>query len=91
LASVAGQTLLVPVQLSAASHTPAAARQTVVFGANPSAGHVVLPPQVSAASQVPVESRQTVAGGAAVWEIAPVDVLHESVVQILPSSKEDEP
>jgi hypothetical protein len=67
LASVTGQTLLLPVQVSAASHTPAAARQTVVFEAKPSAGHVVLvPSQVSATSQTPTEARHTVPDGAVV-------------------------
>jgi hypothetical protein len=50
-----------PVQLSAASHSPAAARQTVVDGWNPSVGHVkVVPLHVSATSQEPADARQTV-------------------------------
>src|SRR5689334_22023005 len=43
------------------SHTPADGRQTVVAGANASAGQVSLEPvQVSATSQVPAEFRHVV-------------------------------
>ena len=56
-----GHELLVPVQLSAASQMPLAARQTVEVGANASAGHDALPPvQRSAESQTaPDDARQT--------------------------------
>jgi hypothetical protein len=57
----AGQLGEVPVQFSAWSHSPPAARQTVVDGANPSAGQVnELPLQVSATSHAPADARQTV-------------------------------
>jgi hypothetical protein len=51
-----------PVQVSATSQAPLAARQTVVDEAGLSAGHVGLEPvQVSAPrSQVPASGRQTV-------------------------------
>jgi hypothetical protein len=49
------------VQFSAASHTPAAARQTVALDANESAGQAALEPvQFSATSQVVAATRQTV-------------------------------
>jgi hypothetical protein len=49
-----------PVQVSATSHGPAAARHTVVAGKNWSAGHSVdVPVQVSATSQGPAAGRQT--------------------------------
>jgi hypothetical protein len=57
----AGQLAEVPVQVSATSHSPAAARQTVVDGARASDGQVsVVPSQVSATSQLPAAARQTV-------------------------------
>src|SRR5207249_2740348 len=56
-----GQLTDVPVQDSATSHSPAAARQVVVEGASASAGHVLaVPLQVSATSQGPADARQTV-------------------------------
>ena len=57
----AGQATLVPVQLSAASHSPAAARHPVVVGSRVSAGQLVLVPvHVSTGSQMPADARQTV-------------------------------
>jgi hypothetical protein len=57
----AGQLADVPVHVSAKSHSPAAARHTVVDGWNPSAGQLTaVPLQVSATSQAPAETRQTV-------------------------------
>src|SRR5262245_31268654 len=47
-----GQALDVPVQLSATSHSPAAARQMVVDGLKPST-HFPAPSQESVPSQVP--------------------------------------
>jgi hypothetical protein len=56
-----GQLADEPVQVSAASHSPAEARQTVDDERNPSVGHAVLVPvQVSATSQKPADARQTV-------------------------------
>jgi len=56
-----GQLAEDPVQVSAASHSPAAARQTVVDGASASDGHVrAVPLHVSATSQEPAAARQTV-------------------------------
>src|SRR5262249_39238153 len=61
----AGQVLLVPVQFSAMSQTPALARQSVVASAKPSVGQVALVPvQRSATSQMPTLGRQTVVAGA---------------------------
>jgi hypothetical protein len=55
----AGQVALEPVQFSVRSHSPAAARQTVLDEANPSAGQVVLAPvHVSATSHTPADARQ---------------------------------
>lgn len=54
-----------PVQFSAGSHTPFAARHSVVAAANPSAGHVALVPvQFSATSHTPADVRHTVDAGA---------------------------
>jgi hypothetical protein len=56
-----GHAALVPLQLSAVSHTPAALRQMVPLGSKLFAGHAVeVPLQTSAASQVPADARQTV-------------------------------
>jgi hypothetical protein len=63
----AGQAAEEPVQVSARSHSPAAARQTVVDEAKPSAGQVMdVPLQVSATSQDPADARHTVPLGSAV-------------------------
>src|SRR5207247_10930125 len=57
----AGQAVLVPVQVSARSHSPAAARQTVPAALRASAGQVALVPvQFSAASHRSTAARQTV-------------------------------
>src|SRR5439155_24986423 len=57
----AGQVVLVPVQLSARSHSLIAARHTVPADASPSAGQVLLEPvQVSATSQAPADARHCV-------------------------------
>jgi len=57
----AGQDAVVPLQLSAASHWPAAGRHTVVEGWNASAGQAAdVPVQVSATSQAPADARQSV-------------------------------
>ena len=57
----AGQLAEVPVQVSATSHSPAAALQTVVEGARASAGQVSAEPlQVSATSQAPDDALHTV-------------------------------
>jgi hypothetical protein len=56
----AGHAVLEPVQLSARSHSPAAARHSVPAATNASAGHVALDPvHVSATSQTPAAARQT--------------------------------
>src|SRR5207253_3114330 len=56
-----GHAALDPVQFSAASHTPADERHTVLDGLKASAGHVALDPvQFSATSHVPADARQTV-------------------------------
>src|SRR5207247_1409742 len=60
----AGQLGPLPGQLSATSHSPAAARHTTLADWKPSAGQLLpTPSQVSATSQVPAEARQTVLAG----------------------------
>src|SRR6266480_5111814 len=55
-----GQAASAPVQVSAASHGPAAARQTTPAAAKPSAGQALLTPsQLSATSQGPVAGRHS--------------------------------
>src|SRR5947209_12463355 len=57
----AGQSTLEPVQDSATSHVPAAARQIVPGASSTSLGHAALDPvQLSAESQGPAAGRQTV-------------------------------
>ena len=57
----AGQAAAEPVQFSARSHSPAAARQTLLEAAKASAGQAALvPSQDSATSHVPALARQTV-------------------------------
>src|SRR5437879_6094263 len=64
LKTSAGQAVLVPVQVSARSHSPAAARQTVPAALSASAGQVALVPvQFSAASHTSTAARQTVLDG----------------------------
>lgn len=59
-----GHAIEPPVQVSATSHGPAAARHTVVDGAYPSGGQsAACPVQVSVASQAPADARQTVPRG----------------------------
>jgi hypothetical protein len=82
----AGQATPVPVQFSARSHSPPAARQTVLDEAKPSGGQTLLVPvQVSATSQTPAEARQTApALPAGCWQ-ASLEPSHSSTVQGLPS------
>ena len=64
----AGQAALLPVQLSATSHSPAAPRHTVLAEAKPSAGHVELVPvHVSATSQAPAVARHVVPAFPGLW------------------------
>jgi len=57
----AGQLALVPVQASATSQAPAAARHTVPTGCKLLAGqYALVPVQLSATSQTPAAARQTV-------------------------------
>ena len=59
-----GQVADVPVQDSATSHSPAAARHCTVDAERTSVGHVLLVPlQLSAMSQEPADARQTVLDG----------------------------
>src|SRR3989475_7815006 len=68
-----GQAVLVPVQVSARSHSPAAARQTVPAALMASAGEAALDPlQFSAASHRSTAARQTV-----------LDALKASVGQVV--------
>jgi hypothetical protein len=56
-----GQASLVPVQCSATSQEPAAARHTVLDGAFASPGHdPAVPEQTSATSHAPADERHTV-------------------------------
>src|SRR5207249_12052596 len=56
----AGHAALAPVQVSARSHAPAAARHTVLAAWNASAGQAALvPSQVSVTSQTPAAARHT--------------------------------
>src|SRR5439155_8107937 len=60
----AGHEALEPVQVSATSHSPAAARHTVVAGWKASAGQAALvPSQLSATSHTPAEARHMVPAG----------------------------
>jgi len=81
------QVALDPVQVSARSQSPTAARQTVLEDLKASAGHVLLGPvQVSATSQSPAAARQVApALPARCWQALLVP-LQVSVVQTLPSS-----
>src|SRR5437762_5214665 len=84
-----GQAVVTPSQISARSHSPAAARQTVPATLMASAGHVVLVPvQVSAASHRSTAARHTVPAfpPACVHAGAPTVPLHTSGVHTLPSS-----
>ena len=64
LKASAGQTLPLPGQLSARSHSPAGGRHTVVADANPSAGQAPDEPvQLSATSHWPAEGRHVVVAG----------------------------
>ena len=86
----AGQFGLLPGQVSARSHSPAAARQVKVDDWKPSAGQVLLlPVQVSATSHPPdVAARQMVPPFPGLWTQSglPTVPLHWSVVHTLPSS-----
>src|SRR5262245_24197501 len=67
-----GQAAPEPVQVSAASHTPAALRQTVLEATKLSAGHVLLPPvHVSATSHTPAAARHTAVLFASAGQAAP--------------------
>src|SRR5439155_1088985 len=87
LLASAGQLALVPVQLSAGSHSPADERHWVNAGRKPSTGHVELVPvHVSTASHAPAAARQTApAFPAGCWH-ASLLPSHASVVHGLPSS-----
>src|SRR5204863_400443 len=83
----AGQSGPFPGQLSAGSHSPAEARQTVLEGLRASAGHTVLDPvQVSSTSQTPAAARQTApAFPAGCWQSLLLPS-HSSRLHGLPSS-----
>ena len=82
-----GHAALVPVQLSAMSHSPAVTRQTVVVGRKPSAGQLTLVPvHVSTTSHTPADARHvTPAFPAACWQLSWLPS-RRSVVQTFPSS-----
>lgn len=80
----AGQAALVPVQVSATSHTPADARHTVVFGLKAFTGQSALVPvQVSATSHTPAAGRQTVPAlsGTLLHSLHPLTTMQISLVQ----------
>src|SRR5437667_3152 len=83
----AGHVVELPLQCSAGSHSPAAARQTVLDGSKASAGQAVLDPvQVSSTSQGPADARQTAAAfPAGCWQ-ASLLPSHSSRLHGLPSS-----
>jgi hypothetical protein len=86
----AGQVALLPVQLSATSHSPAEARHWVVLEANPSAGQVLLlPVQNSATSQVPAEARHEVVLGclASAGQVAVVPVQNSATSHTPPEAR----
>jgi hypothetical protein len=58
-----GHAVLLPSQVSTASHPPAAGRHTVEDGCTPSGGHVVPPLHVSAASHTSTAERHTTLDG----------------------------
>src|SRR5206468_1944022 len=91
----AGQFGPVPGQVSARSHSPAAARQVKVTGWKASLGHVLLlPVHVSATSQPPdVAARHTVPELPGLWTQRglPTVPLQTSVMQTLPSSVQAAP
>jgi hypothetical protein len=83
----AGQLALLPVQLSAMSHGPADARQTVAVDWKLSAGQLaLLPVQFSTASHGPADPRQTVAADASASlgqsRLVPVQVSATSQVPV---------
>ncbi len=83
----AGHAPLAPLQLSATSQTPTAARQLVAALANASAGHAAdVPLQFSATSQTPTAARQLVAAlaNASAGHVAAVP-LHVSAVSQTPA------
>jgi hypothetical protein len=86
-----GHAAELPVQLSATSHTPAAARHTVALDRKASVGHaVLLPVHVSATSHGPAAARQVVPALPArceqMWSLLQVSVVHgfPSSVQAYP-------
>ena len=80
----AGQLAEVPVHVSAKSHSPAAARHTVVEGWKPSAGQVTaVPLHVSTTSHAPAEARHTVPFASGVHVPRWPTKLHASQVPVL--------
>jgi hypothetical protein len=79
-----GQAALLPVHVSATSHTPADGRQTVELDRNRSGGHCELAAvQLSATSHTPAAGRQTTPAADPCWQVPAGQV---SVVHGLPSS-----
>src|SRR5207244_3911424 len=76
-----GQAVLVPVQFSGTSHSPAEGRQTVVEGWKTSAGQLLrVPLQLSATSHGPAAARQTVP--AAFTSPGPLSAGHVALVPV---------
>jgi len=88
LTASAGHVALEPVQFSATSHSPAAARHAVVADLKPSAGQLLLDPsQLSARSQIPAAARHCVpAGTFASLGQAALEPLHVSAASQLPAA-----
>jgi hypothetical protein len=81
----AGQVLFVPLQFSATSQTPAAARHTVELGSTASAAGQprFVPSQLSAMSQIPFCGRHTTEAAAAAHCAAPPSQLAAVQVALL--------
>ena len=75
-----GHAAALPVQLSAASHTPATARHTVLDDRKAFVGHAApVPPQVSATSQTPAETRHTTPAVTLLQVVGPAVVVDGTV------------
>jgi len=90
-ASVAGQVAVVPVQVSATSHSPFLARQTVEDDLNPLTGHdAELPGHDSGKSHGRGAGRQTVVKNTSVGQAAPVPS-HDSATSHSPATERQTP
>jgi hypothetical protein len=87
-----GQLPLVPEHVSATSHSPADARQTVLADRNLSTGQSLLAPsQLSAVSQAPAEARQTAVLFASVGHVVDVPVQVSAMSQTPAAARQTAP